>query len=128
MKLTISNSDVFKAHIYYLVHLISRDSILPFPEILKTMPLPRTNIKELRQFPRLTGYNRNHINHYADITQCLAEPLKQNNPYHCSRQCETPFPGLKIKYKYIFNVQQYWPTLALKKNTSFSMMPSNIVG
>ena len=44
------------------------------------MPPPQ-NIKELRQFPSLTGYYRNHINHNVDITNSLTKLLKKDQPY-----------------------------------------------
>ena len=79
----MSKCDIFKSQIHYLGHLLSQDGISSLQgklDAIRTMP-PSQNIKELRQFLGLTGYYRNHINHYADITNSLTKLLKKDEPY-----------------------------------------------
>ena len=82
IKLKMTKCAFFKSHIHYLGHLLSQDGISCLPEKLdaiKTMPPPQ-NTKEMRQFLGLTGYYRNHIKHYADITNSITNLLKQMSP------------------------------------------------
>ena len=82
IKLKLSKYDFFKSQITYLGHLLSQAGILPLQEKLdaiRTIPPPQ-NIKELRQFPGLTGYYRNHINHYVNMTNSPTKLLKKDEP------------------------------------------------
>ena len=42
---------------------------------------PTPKYKKIRQFLVLTGYYRNHINHYVDIINTLIKLLKKNKSY-----------------------------------------------
>ena len=91
----MSNCDFVKSQIHYVGHLLSKDGLSPLPEKvdpIRTMS-PSKNIKELRKFLGLTGYYRNHINHYTDITNSLTRLLKMRPTY--GQKFTNFFPELK---------------------------------
>ena len=69
---------------FVMVSLVaSRSASQYVPEKIgakKSMPF-RQNIKELRQFLGLTGYYRNHINHYGIIPHTLTALIIKDKPY-----------------------------------------------
>ncbi|XP_062586907.1 uncharacterized protein LOC134248532 [Saccostrea cucullata] len=70
------------AEIICLGHIVGGGTIRPDPRKLKAMedfPLPLTK-KELRSFLGLTGYYRQYIGSYADITVPLTDLLRKSQP------------------------------------------------
>ncbi|XP_062614536.1 uncharacterized protein LOC134276295 [Saccostrea cucullata] len=70
------------AEIICLGHIVGGGTIRPDPRKLKAMedfPLPLTK-KELRSFLGLTGYYRQYIGNYADITVPLTDLLRKSQP------------------------------------------------
>ena len=70
----------FKAQILYLGLLLSQEGISSLPEKLDTMKSmpPLRNVKHLRQFLGLTGFYRNHITCYANITHTWIHLLRKD--------------------------------------------------
>ena len=83
LKIKLSKCSFFKEQIHYLGQLVSGTYILPLTD--KTEALmklkPPTNIKEVRHFLGLTGYNRKLICNYSDIA----------HPLNCLTQKSQPF-------------------------------------
>ena len=81
IQLELSNFPKSQPH--YLRHLLSQEGILPLPEQSDAIRLmaPPENSKEFKQFPGLSGYFRDHINHYEDIILPLIRLLKKDAPY-----------------------------------------------
>ena len=83
--------------VIYLGHVISEDGVKPNPEKVKAVrefPRPR-NIRNIRQFFRLTGYYRRFIEGYAEIAKPLSQLLKNNVPFIWVNNEEKSFQDLK---------------------------------
>ena len=92
-----SKCDFFKSEIHYLGHLISADGISPLPDKLdtiKNMPAPK-DMKEIKQFLGLTGYYRNFVPRFADISRPLTQLMKKETKFMWTPECQKSFKLLK---------------------------------
>ena len=62
-------------------------------EAIQKLAAPQ-NIDELRQFLGLTGFYRNFVLFYADITQCFTKLLRKGIKYEWTEQCKSAFNTL----------------------------------
>ena len=101
IKLKISKCNFIKSQIHYLGHLLCQDGTTPRKIRCNQDNAPTQNIKELRQFHGWTGYYRNHINHYVDITNSLTNLLKKAEPYIWTGIHKKSFSELKTAYNHL---------------------------
>ena len=97
LKLKEIKCNILKIHIQYLGHLISETGIEPLPEMLDSlqdMPPPR-NLKEVKQFLGLAGYNGKFIQRFADNLWPLTALTKEDIPYDWMSKCQDSFDILK---------------------------------
>ena len=97
LKMKHSKCDFFKSKIHYLGQLISADGISPLPDKLdtiKNMPMPK-DVKEIKQFPGLTGYYRKFVPRFADISRPLTQLIKKEMKFMWTPECQISFKLLK---------------------------------
>ena len=97
LKMKHLKCDFFKSEIQYLGYLISADGISPLPDKLdtiKNMPMPK-DTKEIKQFRRLTGYNRKFVPRFADNSRPLTQLTKKEMKFMWTPECQKSFELLK---------------------------------
>ena len=97
LKMKCSKCDFFKSKIHYLGHLISADGIRPLPnklDSIKHMPAPK-DVKEIKQFLGLTGYNRKFVPRFADVSRPLTTLTKKDQKFEWTPACQKSFELLK---------------------------------
>ena len=83
----------------YLGYKISEKGREPLDEkteAVKSFESPK-NTKQIKQFLGLTGYFRDFIEGYSDISTPLTALLKKNTPFKWTQECEDAFQLLKEK-------------------------------
>lgn len=81
----------------FLRHMISKDEIYIDPkkiEVVVNWPTP-TNVSEIRNFLRLTGYYRRFIEGFSSITGPLTKLTLKNAKFDWNDACEHSFQELK---------------------------------
>ena len=97
LKMKHSKFDFFKSEIHYLGHLISPEGISPLPnklDSIRHMPVPNST-KEIKQFLGLTGYYRNFVPRFADISRPLTTLMKKDTRFEWTSACQKSFELLK---------------------------------
>ena len=97
LKMKHSKCDFFRSKIHYLGHLISADGISPLPhklDTIKNMPALK-EVKEIKQFLGLTGYNRKFVPRFADISRPLTSLMKNEMKFVWTTECQKSFELLK---------------------------------
>ena len=97
LKMKCSKCDFFKSEIHYLGQLISPEGISPLPnklDSIKHMPVPNS-MKEIKQFLGLTGYYRNFVPRFADISRPLTMLTKKDAKFEWTPACQKSFKLLK---------------------------------
>ena len=93
LKMKQSKCDFFKKEIHYLGHLISTEGISPLPnklDCIQHMPAPK-NTKEIKQFLGLTGYYRNFVPRFADISRQWTTLAKKDQKFEWTPACQKSF-------------------------------------
>ena len=96
LKIKLSKCSFFKEKIHNLGHLVSGMSILPLAnktEAFMRLKSP-ANIKEVRHFLRLTGFNSKIICNYADFMHPLNCLTYKSQPLIWNPECQVSFDML----------------------------------
>jgi len=81
----------------FLGHVIGKDGLAPDDrkiEALTQFP-PPTNVKEICSFLGMTGFYRQFIQDYSEITKPITNLLKQKNAFKWTNECQDAFKVLK---------------------------------
>ena len=81
----------------YLEHRVTRDGLLPYPMLLRTIrevPTPQ-NVKEVRLFLGLSSYYRRYVKGFAAIASPLHALTKKEVVFHWTPECHETFTKLK---------------------------------
>jgi len=81
----------------FLGHVISKDGIAPDDRKIKAIneyPVP-TNVKDIQSFLGMTGFYRQFIQDYSEITSPITELLKKDVKFEWNRECQVAFKTLK---------------------------------
>src|SRR6185312_8059132 len=77
----------------FLGHVIGKDGLAPDDrkiEAITQFP-PPTNVKEIRSFLGMTGFYRQFIQDYSEITKPITNLLKQKNAFKWTNECQDAF-------------------------------------
>src|SRR5436853_3639985 len=81
----------------FLGHVIGKDGLAPDDRKVQTIneyPAP-TNTLEIQSFLGMTGFYRQFIQDYSEITKPITDLLKQKNAFKWTNECQDAFEVLK---------------------------------
>jgi len=99
LKINIEKCSFFQSEVEVLGHKVSVDGLSPMDnkiQAIRNWEAP-SNVHELRSFLGATGYYRNFIEHYAQITAPLCKLLKKGVVYKWTEEHQNCFEKLKEK-------------------------------
>ena len=99
LKINIEKCSFLQTEVEVLGHKVSVDGLSPLDskiQVIKNWKAP-TNVHELRSFLGATGYYRNFIDKYAQITAPLCKLLKKGIKYQWDKKHQDSFNMLKEK-------------------------------
>jgi len=81
----------------FLGHVIGKNGIAPDDRKIQAITKfpPPTNVKEIRSFLGMTGFYRQFIQDYSEITKPITNLLKQRNAFRWTNECQAAFELLK---------------------------------
>ena len=84
---------IFKSKVHYLGYLVDVDGVQPLPDKIEAIKklLAPTNVGGLCKFLDLTGFYRQFVPFYADITNCLTKLLRKGTEFQWFEQCNNAF-------------------------------------
>jgi len=91
-----SKCDFGSSQVEYLGYVIIKSGVVTDPlkiQVIVNWPLPR-NIKQLRDFPGLTGYYRRFVKGYETICKPLTQLIKKDS-YRWNKEATVAFENLK---------------------------------
>ena len=101
MKLNLKKCHVAKQSVEYLGHLVSAKGIQMIPSYVERVlewPLPR-NAQDLRSFLGFTGYYRNFIKKYGELTVRLNNHRNDKQAIEWTEQEMQDFENLKLAFR-----------------------------
>ncbi|PIK48776.1 hypothetical protein BSL78_14342 [Apostichopus japonicus] len=98
LTINLNKSDLGKASVTYLGHVVGGGKVLPKTakvEAIYKFPVP-SNKKELMRFLGMTGFYRKFCPNFADVASPLTSLLAKKVKFLWSECCQTAFENLKL--------------------------------